>query len=762
MIAPVPRQVGASVGAALTFVAWGSFAVHAGFVTFGLGRGLLPDAFFVDVVHNTTYVCATAMCLLGARRSGRNRGAILALGTGMLLWSAANVSWTIFVRPLEDAPWPSMADAGWLAFYPAAYFGLVRLVGNSVGSVRPTLLLDGLITALAVAALATVFIMGPVISERPDESLGAAVTVAYPVGDIILLSLVAGALTVMGRHGSGAWRLIGAGLALFALGDAIYAHISATSSYESGTPLDLTWAAGMVLMAHASRRAAGLRAHQPTQGKAAVVLPLAGALSAIGLLIYGNHAEIGRGAILLAALALIAAAGRMLLTIREVRGLVRTEHEARTDALTGLPNRRAFYEHLAERIRAAGPHDRFAVLVLDMDGFKEINDTLGHPAGDSLLCEAGARLQRSLRRGDVVYRLGGDEFGAVLSNVTAADQATRVADRLDEAMHNPFAVEGISLAMHLSAGIALFPAHGADAESLFRHADVAMYQAKHDGSRLEVYSHSRDPNKPERLRLLADLQRALHADELLLHYQPKVDLAGVLQGVEALVRWRHPSGDLIPPGAFVPLAERTGLMAPLTDVVLDKALDQLVRWDQEGFRTQVAVNIAPNSLLDAGLAATLSEKLAARGLSGSSLRLEFTETAVMSDPERAGATLAELRSLGIAMSLDDFGTGHSSLAHLKHLVVDELKIDRSFVKNVHHDAGDAAIVRSTIDLARRLGLTVVAEGVETVECQRALRSYGCLLMQGYLIGRPMPGDEIALWLSDWRASSASWDSRAAA
>jgi len=748
--------------AALIVVGWGTFALHLVFVTTGLGRGVIPDFVFVDVIHNATYFFAVAICLSGVARTDARRGATT-LAAGMALWAAANVLWTVWMRPQENPPWPSIADACWLAFYPAAGYAVVRLVRSTAEAVRRTLVLDALTTALTVAAFATAFVMEPVLEARPASALGAAVTVAYPIGDIVLLSLVAGALTLVAAPRSSALALLAGGLTLFAVGDAIYAHLLAEGGYESGTILDTTWAAGMLLMGHAARRPAVPVERASSSRWSTMVTPIVAALGAVALLIYGTELDISRAAVGLAAMALLAAAVRMALAAGQIRLLGRTEREARTDALTGLPNRRAFYEHLNTAIGDAEPGDRFAVLILDMDGFKEINDTLGHYAGDALLCEAGLRLQRWLRRGDVVYRLGGDEYAALLHAVSNAEEAMRVASRLEQAMAAPFEVAGIDLVMHMSAGVALFPEHGADAESLFRHADVAMYQAKDSGTHLEIYSQTRDPHTPERLRLLGDLQRALHTDELLLHYQPKVTADGTLAGLEALVRWHHPDGSWISPGEFIPLAERSGLIAPLTDVVLEQALDQVAAWQRQGFAPQVAVNVATTSLLDAALPERLAQLLAERRLAPAALRLEFTETAVMTDPDRARGVLEQLRALGVGMSLDDFGTGHSSLAQLKHFVVDELKIDRSFVQGMHGDPGDAAIVQAAIGLAGRLGLTATAEGVETQLCWDSLVAAGCPVMQGYWIARPMPAADVAHWHARWQArglTAAALDSAA--
>jgi diguanylate cyclase (GGDEF)-like protein len=426
----------------------------------------------------------------------------------------------------------------------------------------------------------------------------------------------------------------------------------------------------------------------------------------------------------------------------------RLRHQATHDALTSLSNRTELYE-LGERALARARHDGelAALLLIDLDRFKEVNDTMGHEQGDRLLVEVAARLRGLLRGSDILARLGGDEF-AVLAVLPHRGALGEVATRLHAALARPFELGGVAIELGASIGIAVQPDHGDDVSTLLRHADVAMYEAKRSATSIETYHPDRDPYSPERLALLGELRRALDHDELVLHFQPKVALeSGDTIGVEALVRWQHPERGLLGPGDFLPLAERTGLIADITRWVLDAAVRQCGEWRREGIDLPVAINLAAANIVDSTLPDAVAATLQRWDVPGERLECEISEDTVMGDPRRAGDVLERLRALGVRLSLDDFGTGHSSLSYLKRLPLDEVKIDRSFVIGMADDASDAAIVRSTIDLARHLGLAVVAEGVETAEVLDVLASLDCDVAQGFLLSRPLPASELGAWLA---------------
>ncbi|MFN2627509.1 MAG: putative bifunctional diguanylate cyclase/phosphodiesterase [Gaiellaceae bacterium] len=431
------------------------------------------------------------------------------------------------------------------------------------------------------------------------------------------------------------------------------------------------------------------------------------------------------------------------------------EHLALHDPLTDLPNRSFFHDRAAQAILGAKRGGgRAALILFDLDRFKEVNDTLGHHNGDLLLKQIGLRLGAALREGDSVARLGGDEFGVLLPSVADADAALAVAEKLRQTFREPVCLDGIVLDLEASAGIALYPEHGHDVETLLQRADVAMYLAKHDHSGCELYSAGRDQYSPARLALVAELRRAIDQRELVLYYQPKADLrSGRVDSVEALIRWQHPERGLLLPDAFIPLAERTGLIRELTLSVLDAALRQLCSWQEDGLELCVSVNLSARDLLDLQLPDTIRDLLGKYELQGERLELEITETVILADPTRARLILSRLSAMGVQLAIDDFGSGYSSLAYLKRLPIGEIKIDRSFVMNMEQDENDAVIVRSTIDLGRNLGLRVVAEGVESEAIWNDLARLGCDRAQGYYLSRAVPGQALAEWMRERETTS---------
>jgi diguanylate cyclase (GGDEF)-like protein len=431
------------------------------------------------------------------------------------------------------------------------------------------------------------------------------------------------------------------------------------------------------------------------------------------------------------------------------RQAVLTEHQALHDQLTGLPNRVLLRDRCERALALTRPEGRrVGLLVMDLDGFKEVNDALGHAYGDRLLELVGARLVRVIKPGETVARLGGDEFAVLLPDLVAPAEAEWRADELLRALEPPCELLGLRLDVRGSIGLAVHPDHGDDVDELLSRADLAMYAAKETGTGREVYDARRDVASAERLTLMGDLRRGLRGDELLLHYHPKVELAtGRVAGVEALVRWRHPERGIVPPLDFVPYAEQTGLIAPLTDRVLELALSQCAAWRAEGLELRVAVNVSARNLLDGQLPGTVERLLRRTGVPPGWLELEITESAVMTDPVRAEGVLQSLAGLGVGLSIDDFGTGYSSLAYLSRLPVDEMKIDRAFVARIEEDGRDLAIVESSIALARRLGMRAVAEGVESEGMRRRLIAAGCDLAQGFFFAKPLAAADLVAWLS---------------
>ena len=428
------------------------------------------------------------------------------------------------------------------------------------------------------------------------------------------------------------------------------------------------------------------------------------------------------------------------------------EQQSLHDALTGLANRKLLMARTGELLNELELSDgRVALVLLDLDRFKDINDTLGHPVGDRVLQVVAARVQEAVRPGDLVARLGGDEFAILLRGLNEEATVIEVAERIRATLHEPISFDGTMVDLDASLGIALFPDHGDDFDQLHRRADVAMYVAKSSGGGVAVYDVDKDTNSLARLGLLGELRHAVEIGQLELYYQPKVSLAtGEVLGVEALVRWHHPTLGLVMPDQFIPLAEQSGLMPRLTDLLLDQALGMRAQLDAGGSSLVVAVNISVRDLLDYGFAERVAAALRRHHVAPESLMLEITERRLLADYDRGAKVLSELVATGVHISLDDFGTGYSSLTLLKRVPVCELKIDQSFVSRIGDSEADATIVGSIVELAHALNLTVVAEGVETTDVLDRLKALGCDQAQGWLVGLPMDATTASAWIARHR------------
>lgn len=425
------------------------------------------------------------------------------------------------------------------------------------------------------------------------------------------------------------------------------------------------------------------------------------------------------------------------------------EYLAYSDVLTGLPNRTALYKNLEQAVEKALNHSHaLAILLLDLNNFREINDTLGHQNGDRILVQVADRLRRALWVSDIVARMGGDEFAVLLPRLADKVHIDFVVEKIVAALRPSFLIEGVPLDVQTAIGIALYPEHGHDADTLLQHADVALYNAKAGHLMHLIYSSESDHYNPQQLALMAELRMALQNEHLTLHYQPVIDLkAGKAVGVEALVRWQHPSRGLLSPDIFIPTAEKTGLITPLTSWVLANALRQQHLWHRAGINLRISVNISVRNLQQPDIVDEIRAILLGSNVAPEYLTLEITESAIMVDPGRAKTVLTELHNLGIHFAIDDFGIGHSSLAYLQQLPVDMLKVDKSFVMDFENPA-NAAIVRATIDLAHNLGLSVTAEGVEDEATLNTLKLLGCNYAQGYYLSHPQAVDKLGVWLRE--------------
>lgn len=427
-------------------------------------------------------------------------------------------------------------------------------------------------------------------------------------------------------------------------------------------------------------------------------------------------------------------------------------YEATHDSLTKLPNRTLFLDRLQQATSSAKRDGlTLAVFLLDIDRFKEVNDTLGHYNGDRLLKQVALRLAGIVRESDTLARIGGDEFGFLLQNPGSFSDLEKLAKKIKNSLTPHFAVENLSLDVQASIGAVLFPKHGKDVDTLIQRADVAMYVAKQDNLGFVVYSESLDSHSPHRLTLMGELRQAIQHDELVLHYQPKLSSqTNQLCSAEALVRWQHARHGFMPPDEFIPLAERTGLIQDLTIWVLKEALQQCATWHKSNLDIGIAVNISSLCLIDPEFPEVIAGLLASYDFPAQFLTMEITETSIMVDPVRSLEILNRIHEMGVSFSIDDFGTGYSSLAYLKKLPVSEIKIDKSFVMDMLRNESDAAIVNATIQLGHNLGLKVVAEGVEDEKTSHELKSMGCDILQGYYFSKPIAPDDFVSWATQRR------------
>ena len=738
------------VGMALALVAPLGFMVSTvPGVRAQVGYNLLLDG----LLNNVAYEAAAIVCLLRVLGTpNRSRTAYLLPGA-LAVYGAGNVFWTIFIRPMDVEPFPSGADALFLAFYPIVFVSLMQSIRRTVERLPATLWLDGLVGGLAVGSVISAVAIRSILSAGTGSWAAVATTAAYPLLDLVLLLMVTIVLSLhRWRPPVGVWLLTG-GLVLFVVADVEYLFATANGTYVSGGPIDGIWIFAVVLMAMApgwAARPTGLSL--PTW--ALLAFPIVSTGTALLLLVVGQGHHLHPVTVVLATATIIVALARLVSTFREVVSLAGSRQLALTDELTGLGNRRALYDVVPGTIATLEPAASVALLLLDLDRFKEVNDSLGHHAGDEMLQEVGDRLRTFIpERADLVVRLGGDEFALVLA--THGTRAHEVSGEVRRVLAEPMTVDGVTVHVDVSIGIAVLPAGAAELSTLLRQADVAMYHAK--TQRLGTFSYTVEEDEfasGDRLATIELLRTAIAERQMILHYQPKVDReTGHASSVEALVRWKHPERGLLYPDSFLPLVEHAGLMQDLTAAVLEQALDQAARWRAGGRDIAIAVNISAASLNDLELPQRVAQQLADRQLPGRALEIEITEDFLMGDRARAQKILNGLREHDVRIAVDDYGTGYSSLAYLRELPVDELKLDRSFVSGLQSDERALAIVRSTIGLAHSLGMRMVAEGVEDAETSSELVEAGCDVQQGWYYAKALPPQELETWLDRQRTSA---------
>jgi diguanylate cyclase (GGDEF)-like protein len=705
-----------------------------------------------DWVSSAIGVLVAAIVCLRPLRIHVHRRSFALLAAGVGAYAAGKVLSTVWLSQQAGRSVPSVSDVLWLAFYPLVAAGIVGLTGIR-GRNRPPagVWLDGIVAGGGLAAIGAAIVVPSVLSGH-GRAATLAMELTYPIGDLLLVGLVVGIIALRGWRIDRGWAGLAAAFALLATADFLYAVQAAGTAGRPSAVTNLTYLLALAGLAFVAWQVPPSRPEPKFASWSVLLVPSGFMFAALGLLLFDHVRRLSALPFALATVTMIAAIGRMMVAFRDARGLAEARRLAGTDDLTALPNRRRFMALTEEALAASTASGRgLAVLMLDLDNFKQLNDTLGHHAGDELLRKIGPRLQRALRHLHTVGRLGGDEFAVLVYPAPAEATIVQIAQDILGALREPFTVSELSLRVTGSLGIARFPDHARDAAELMRHADIAMYQAKASRDRYDFYAHERDTHSLERLALAAELAAALSSDAIEVHYQPKADArTRRIVGVEALARWRRADGRLAPPSEFVGPAEHAGLSRELTRRVVELALAQARQWRDAGHDLQMAVNTTVADLLDVTFPDEIEAALARHGVPAEALVLEVTESSVLADPDRIGAVMQRLCELGVELSLDDFGTGYSSLAHLKALPVGELKIDRSFVSRMCSDATDAAIVYALIQLARKLDIRLVAEGVEDRWTWDALRVLDCDLIQGYLISRPRPAADIESQLESQR------------
>lgn len=746
-------------------------ALSAGLVVFALSTVLRERPGHIPLIDHwldsTLLLSAAALVAARAWRVAAERWAWLLIAAGMTSTGLATIVYVVWAHEGQIA---SLADPLWGAFYPLVFAGFLLLIRQRLRYVPPGVRIDAVMVALTVGAVATALTSGPTEPATTGSQASAFAGSAYPVGQLLLLALTAGSLAILGFRTERRWALLVAGLVLYALTNVIYLFKLLDGSYTEGTWIDLLWPGAFLLIAVAAWTSATHPGLRPKVGRAPLLLPVVCTIVALGVTVLANG---DRLPVVLAALSLTAVAARFAVTFRDVSAMAQSHHHAMTDELTGLSNRLAvataltaatFDEPGGTRWDRRGA--KLGLVLLGLDQFQEIAASLGRSVSDELRYRVANRLARSVRPADLLARVGNDEFAVLLTQADLTTARAQAGAFMD-ALRAPFALDHITVQVDASIGVAMWPDHCAHPQELLGCAEAAMAHARTMTSHIAVYDAAADLHTNHDGQFIADLRNMLapngreappadshNGDEvpdagmLTCYYQPKIEASDEsVHSVEALVRWRHPARGLLLPDQFLPAAEHAGLMRPVAALVLDMALAQIRSWRDQGITLTVAVNLSTTNLLDLGVVETIARLLRTHDLPAESLILEITESTLTTDSQRARGTVAALRRLGTRLSLDDYGTGWSSLARLQDLSVDELKLDRVFVARLARDPRSIAIVRSTVALAHSLGADLVAEGVEDDATLRALRRYGCNITQGNVHSAPLPPEEFQRWLT---------------
>ena len=760
-------------------IAWVGAALFLGYALWLLfGWGGPETIVWVSDLGSVVVEAFAIVCVILAAvaSSGRQRLAWIALVAALTSWAVGDAIWATYEIGLGvEVPFPSPADGGYLFYYVCTIVVLLALPLGNAGATMARLFLDGLLVAGSLFVLGWVAGLDDLVAAGGTDTFSFVLSMFYPLADLALLTM---ALLMLSRSGPGqrlTISLLAAGIAVLAMADSVFVYLNADDAYLSGSVIDVFWAGGLMLMAAAALVAARTRwrdgvVSAAASDNAAVWVPYVPLLIAVvpGVwYLFGGTATAPVIAAML--LLMVTVLVRQVLFVVENRRLLATVTiQALRDPLTSLANRALFHDRLAHAVAMTARDGRdVAVLSLDLDDFKLVNDTLGHPTGDAVLVEVANRLRGVARTGDTVARLGGDEFAVLLEG--GAEHALGAAERILGAFDAEFEVDQRPIDVRISAGLAELRGTETDpvtAEELLKRADLAMYSAKRvraggvttftpemrlvdtgeaTSGRLAVGSTG---PRMGGMQMLSQLRAAIANGALSVEYQPKYQLVdGRIVGVEALVRWPHPEWGTLPPDKFLPLARQNGLMGALTDLVLSRAADDAVRWHTMGFAVPFAINLFPPSLSELSLASKIAGVMADRHLPFNHVTVEITEDLLLSHSKKVSDVLVRLRDFGIRISIDDFGSGYSALNYLRQLPIDELKLDRTIVAPIARSPRAAVIVRKVVEMARELGIVCVAEGVENEATAELLTSYGCEIAQGFHFSPPVPADALPRMLS---------------
>jgi diguanylate cyclase (GGDEF)-like protein len=675
---------------------------------------------------------------------------LLLLAGGMTLWAAGSATVNA-AEAVSTVTFPSPSEVLFLLSYGGIAAFLLTEVPRRRRLPPLTLWLETMVVCGAVACVAAVVVVTPISLSFDRGGLVLLLAVLYPLIDLALATMVLGQLLLHQREPSLRTGGLVLGFVLLAAADSSFVLTLASESYASDVSLDVLWGASFASIVMAACLRPGTAPHPAAKERSARTLLIAGAI-ALGVLILSPREGVGWVLVAVAVVTLLSAGARMAVALRDAQGAAESLRLSRTDELTGLPNRRAVLSDLDVALRDDRP---LGFMLLDLDGFKDINDSVGHGTGDALLILVARRLSETMGSQMSVARLGGDEFGIVVREsdpVSLVESAHGIRDLLRQ----PHQVDGLQVSIEVSIGITVRQAGDTSATDLLRRADVAMYEAKASRVGALLYDLTQDGFSRVRLRRTDELRHGIRDGQLVMWYQPQIDAATQqVTAVEGLLRWQHPTDGLLAPVAFLPDARRYGLMPELSHWVVRRVVDDARRWADEGFEFRVAMNCAPPELLGGTLLPLLYEELERADLPPRRLIVEVTEDSFMSDPERARERLLELRDHEVEISIDDYGTGFSSLAYLRDLPVQELKIDRSFVATMCTDARSRVIVDTTRQMAHGMGLRLVAEGVENAETAAALVAMDIDVLQGYHLSAPMPAVDVAGWVRDWSRALSS-------